>query len=239
MVCIYLCDDNPVILKTYQNIIKNIAKKREIPILLKCFTDGEQLLFDFDANPTTVDLIYLDILMDSMNGIEVGQRLRQMGCRAEIIYLTTTTKFVFNGYDVNAYHYILKDQVTTEKFEEIFVKVIALLEKKKKEIFRCTRKEDTRLIPFDSIYYFESFGRELTVHYDNTTFTFYSSLNKLMEKLDPNTFFRCHRSYVINLKHLNGIQAKDLVLTNSEKIPLGESYSQDLKLAFSSYLSNN
>lgn len=238
MICVYLCDDNPVILDKYQTIIKKIAKKNEIPVSVKCFSSGEQLLFNFEEDPNQADLIYLDILMDHMDGIEVGQHLRQMGCRAEIIYLTTSEDYVFNGYDVNAYHYILKDKVTSGKFEQIFVNVTALLERKKKDIFRCSKRGDIRLIPYDSIYYFECFGREITVHYENNTFSFYSSMNKLMEQLDKNIFFRCHRSYIINLKYLDGIHIGDLILTNTVHVPLGISYTEKLKLAYSSYLSN-
>lgn len=239
MIQIYLCDDNEILLKRYQKKLKHLAEKHEFSVSFSCFLSGEQLLFHLEENPNAMDIIFLDILMGKLNGIEVAKKLRAMGCDAEIIFLTSSEEFVFDSFDTSPLHYILKDIETEDsKLEEVFTKALLLALKKESEVFLCESAGQKKKIPLHRISFFEIRGRVVTVHFDNNTFDFYSEIDTIETTLKSKRFVRCHRSFVVNLRCIDSINKNEIVLTTGEVIPLGPTYARELKLSFSSSLSN-
>lgn len=137
MVTIFLCDDDEAILGSYSNKLKNLAEKNGIEINLNFFKSGESLLFYLFESTEKADIIYMDIIMGDLNGIETAKKIREIGCRAEIIFLTETEDYVYDAYDISPVHYLLKTKTSEEKFEEVFIRAIKRTEKKAKEIFVC------------------------------------------------------------------------------------------------------
>lgn len=238
MTTIYLCDDNEILLNRYRNQIAELAAKHSLEYCITTFSSGEQLLFDLNDNINKADIIYLDILMGQLNGLDVARQLRENGYSGEIIFLTSSEEFVFDSFDANPLYYILKDSSNEQsKLEESFLRAMNLTSKKATEVFVCTNRTETKQIPLHLISYFEIQSRVITLHYDNgKCFEFYSSMESLLDELDARIFVRCHRSFVINLKYIDTIEAKDVILTDGEKIPMGITFMKDLKLAFSKSL---
>ena len=236
MISVYLCDDNPVLLEKYQKILLKTAEKHNIRIKTKLFHHGEQLLFDLSEAPNEADIIYLDILMEPLNGIEAAKKLRNLGCRAEIIFLTSSEQYVFDSFEVSPMYYLLKEDTTVSKFEEIFLRAIGLLNKKQKEVFVCESGSVVKQIPLDSISYFEIKNRVVTVHFEGGEFDFYSSMERLENELKDRSFTRTHRSFMINLKYVDRIEKDEITLVTGERIPLGTTYAKAIKLAFSKHL---
>ena len=137
MVTIFLCDDDEAILGSYSNKLKNLAEKNGIEINLNFFKSGESLLFYLFESTEKADIIYMDIIMGDLNGIETAKKIREIGCRAEIIFLTETEDYVYDAYDISPVHYLLKTKTSEEKFEEVFIRAIKRTEKKAKEMFVC------------------------------------------------------------------------------------------------------
>lgn len=147
MVTIFLCDDDEAILGSYSNKLKNLAEKNGIEINLNFFKSGESLLFYLFESTEKADIIYMDIIMGDLNGIETAKKIREIGCRAEIIFLTETEDYVYDAYDISPVHYLLKIKTSEEKFEEVFLRAIKRTEKKAKEIFVCEYGGNIKVIP--------------------------------------------------------------------------------------------
>lgn len=86
MITIFLCDDNSQAVERYSTLIKRIAEKNQINITLSVFYSGESLIFHTSDSPDLPDIIYLDVLMGSLNGINTAKQLRELGCNAEIVF---------------------------------------------------------------------------------------------------------------------------------------------------------
>ncbi|MFA6847922.1 MAG: response regulator [Lachnospiraceae bacterium] len=108
MLNVFLCDDNEVLLTRYKKILTAIAKKHDHDVRFSLFTSGESLIFNLADSPNDADIIFLDILMGKVNGIDTARQLRAAGCTAEIIFLTSSDEFVFESFDTSPLHYILK-----------------------------------------------------------------------------------------------------------------------------------
>ena len=237
MINIFLCDDNEVYLARYQETINSLAKKYNIPVDIKIFTNGESLLFNIEEDITKPDIIYLDIVMDNINGIQLAKKLRKIDCTAEIIFISSSDDYVFESFDVEPLHYIVKgSRNKKEKFEEIFLKAINIAKKKDAERFLCRCKGVNKSIKLREITHFIIEGRKVKVFYENTSFEFYATIEKLLVNLPTNTFVRCHRSVIVNIRYVETFTATTAVLSTGEELMIGGLYINEFKKAFSNNL---
>ncbi|HAX53091.1 MAG TPA: DNA-binding response regulator [Lachnospiraceae bacterium] len=238
MLKIALCDDNSDTAGMYAELINQVAKKHQIKIELSCFYSGESLLFRYMDMPEEVDIVYLDILMDKMDGMETARKLRDHNCKAQIVFLTSYEDYVYEAFDVNAVHYLLKDDTSTSKFEKTFLKAVELVSKKEDELFCFEFDGKTGVVPIRDISHFEICRRLVTIHYDNgKKAKFYASMSQLENKLSDYNFVRSHRSFLVHLPYIAVFQQQELLLKTGEVVPIGTTYMRSLKEAFSEYIS--
>ena len=187
-------------------------------------------------HPNEVDIIYLDILMGKMNGVETARRLREIGCLAQIIFLTTSDEYVFEAFEVEPFYYIVKDDMTVRKFKEIFLKVKDSVRLKEEDFISVTSNGAKEKLKLDSILYFEVQNRVITVHMRDSEFSYYSRLEEVEELLAERGFVRIHRSYLVNCYYIKKLSRNGLVLNNETELPVSEKYSQNVQQQFSKYL---
>ena len=237
MLHIVLCDDDPAIISRYKELLAQLAEKHRMEYKLSCFGNAEQLLFALDDIQFGVDILYLDVQMDRLNGIEAAKKLRSSGCRAQIIFLTNAREYVFESFDVSPLQYLLKGDTSIEKFEEVFLRAASLSRQESAELFDCERGAERMAIPIREITYFEVTKRIVTVHYDGGTFDFYSSMSELEGRLLPRGFVRTHRAFLVNLARIRRLGQEDILLTSGETVPLGRTHIKNVKDVLSRFLS--
>ena len=238
MYTIFLCDDIQETLDEYASLIKTIAEKNQIQVTISSFSSGEQLLFHLSDSPGQADIIYMDILMLQLNGIETARRLRDSGCQSEIIFLTTSDEYVFEAFDVTPVQYLLKGETTPERFESVFLKAISRIQKKGSDIFLCESQGVQKVLSVSSISFFEITKRIVTVQYNGSEeFSFYSSMENIENQLSGKGFVRVHRSYIVNLSYIVMFQQNAVYLKTGTVIPLGVTYIKQVRKAFSDYIS--
>lgn len=237
MLKIVLCDDNHHSNKEYAELISKIAEKNQLEIVISCFESGESLLFHYSDTLDQIDILYLDIFMNETNGIETAQKLRDYGCKAQIIFLTSFEDYVYEAFDVNAVQYLLKDNTSFEKFELVFLKAAKLASKRFEKLFTFEFDGETGVIPIDQISYFEIWQRLVTVHYGNgETAKFYDSMEHVEQRLREKGFVRSHRSFLVHLPYIAMFGHQSLLLKTGEVVPVGGTYIQTLKRTFSDYI---
>lgn len=237
MLKIVLCDDNSHTVRKYAALISQIADKNNLEITLSCFDSGESLLFHYADIPEQIDILYLDILMDQTDGMETARRLRECGCKAQIIFLTSCEDYVYDAFDVNAVHYLIKDDISLEKFERIFLKAVKAVSIREEGLFTFEFDGETSVLPIRQIAYFEIWQRLVTVHCgDGKTGKFYGRMEQLEERLRCKDFVRSHRSYLVHLPYIAMFRHQSLLLKTGEEIPVGGTYMQNLKRTFSDYI---
>lgn len=239
MINIYLCEDNEILLNKYKNEISSLLSNEQIPFFIHTFLNAESLIFNIFDNLHEVDIIYLDIEMGETNGIEAAKKIRDMKYYGEIIFLTSCSEYVFDSFDVDPLHFIVKNKIDSDKFKTILLKAVNKAEKKSKEYFDFEIKGTLQRIPFHEIYFFEVHNRIVTINLNQSQESFYFTMDKLEEKVSEKGFVRCHRSYIVNLNHIIELKKDFLKLTNGTIIPIGNTYLKNLKSTFSKSLSSN
>lgn len=238
MIVVYLCDDNEAIRAFYKKELLKIAKKSNEEISIREFSSGESLIFTLEHHPSTADIIYLDIVMPGINGIETAKKLRGFGCTSEIIFLTSEEKYVFESFDVLPTNYIVKSSTTSSNFEKIFTKAVNNTYNKTKDFFTCKKGSITNRIPLSEIYYFEVSNRVIQLHSSKEVFSFYDSMNAFEERLVDSNFIRTHRAFLVNLHAVRSISSDHLIIVNGEKIPVGRTYHLAVQENISKYLAS-
>ena len=232
---IALCDDNEQDLNYYSDLICTLAKEKNIAIEVVRFETGEQALFHISNNEKPIDILLLDIHMPGINGIETGLKLRQapFHFHGEIVFVTVSSDYAIDAFDVQAFHYIVKGITSTEKTNAILTNALNKAVEKEQEFILLKGIGEYRNIPIQSIYYFEVFQRIITVHYDNNEqFEFYSSIGKLEITVLPKGFLRIHRSYIVSVSQIKTFNSTSLTLMNGKELPVGRKYLPNLKTAF-------
>lgn len=222
-----VCDDDANIREHYTEWIKLVAEKEGISVLVDRFEKGSQLLFSMLDKKMEYDIIFLDIFMPGQGGIDLGEELRKGGFVGFIIYLTRSEDYMLPAFDVGASNYIIKgEEYDNDRFEKVLIKTFKKVEDRRRKYILLNSVDEHRNVPIDSIQYFEVSKHICYVHYGKgEVFEFSSSLGKLSTMLVSYNFERAHKSFLVNCAMVKSYTSKELVMKNSDVVPLGRKYS--------------
>lgn len=240
MLKIAFCDDDTNAINKYAELISNIAKKHQVEIELLYFDSGVSLMSYYMEVSEQLDIIYLDIQMDTMNGLDTACKLREKGFQSHIVFLTNFEEYVFNAFDVKAENYLLKKDFSSDKFEEVFLKIQKLNLEREKKIFSYSFAGNIKIVDLQKIAYFEIWKNRIAVHLiDGVTDRFYDSMDNLEQQLKGKCFIRVHRSYLVPLSSIAMFRNNTLLLKTGEKIPIGTTYIKKVEKLLSEYIANH
>ncbi|WP_053986033.1 LytR/AlgR family response regulator transcription factor [Niameybacter massiliensis] len=239
MIKIAICDDELLYIDKIESILNLIAHKNILEITIDKYQSGETLLASINNSNVSYDLIFLDILLGSTNGIQIAKLLKPLSPQTRIIFLTSSSEYVFEGYDVEAFHYLLKPP-NTEKIEELLLKYLSILSSKDIFYFPVKTKQGIENFLLTEITFFETFNRIITMHLKNgQSRTFYAKLDDLEIQLNTSGFIRSHRSYLVALKYIQEIKYNEIYLTTNQVIPISRRNITSIKNLFFEYLMQN
>ncbi len=221
---IFICDNCAEQTSLCKKTLQHLANRHGVHAKIRSFPSCEALLFEAEDSYATLDLVYLEINMPGLNGLETAKRLREIGYLGDIVFFTVTPDFAIQGYDVNALHYVLKDKTSAEKFEEIFLRAYARKQRRESEVLVLTCAGESRCVPLEDIRYFEIQQRIVTVVYADQRFEFYSTMMRLEEQLFNKGFVRTHKSFLVNKRFIRSIDSARVLLDTDEELPVGKRY---------------
>ena len=228
LINIAVVDDEGNIREQIKELIcKHVSERTNVDT----YSSGEELL----AAQKAYHIIFLDIQMNGMNGMETARMLTQDGNiqrESILIFITAIKEYVFEAFDVAAFHYLLKP-LEERKFADVFEKALAEVYKRKKQnaeqIFIKTRNRNLTLKENDVIY-IESRGKKVEIYTVKEIIEIYASMNELETQLNKN-FYRCHRGYLVNIAFVAEYFKDRILLRNGEGVILSkEKYGEFVKV---------
>ncbi|MDD3168952.1 MAG: response regulator transcription factor [Eubacteriales bacterium] len=170
---------------------------------ISTYTSGRSLLDDLDESAIVFDLLFLDIYMPGINGIETAAKIRGKMKDVMIIFVSSSNEHYPEAYDVFAFNYIMKP-VNREKLNAVLDQALMSITKERREQFSFTYKSVTSRVYCRDILYLESSDKIVLFHMQNkTTLKCYGKLDELLKKLPEGFFIRCHQSFAVNLFHIS------------------------------------
>lgn len=217
-----VCDDEILECCSMAGKIRGILEEMKIPCTLRQFHSGQELLRAVED----FDIIFLDILMKDLDGMRTARLFRERESDKILIFVSSSREYVFEAYDVEAFQYLLKP-VDGGKLKRVLQRAVLKLEKRPQEFIIINKERQSKKLFLDNILYFEIRGRRIDVHGADGIFTYYGQIGTLEGQLCRKGFFRCHKSYLINLKYVDGYNRQEAILGNGEKIVIAKRRYED------------
>lgn len=228
---IAICDDE----KHYVSKIKELMTKCCIDskkLVFYEFKNGEDFLIAYE--PKKYGIIVLDIEMDRLSGLDVAKQIRKSDSTVIIAFLTSHQEFAVDGYEVNAFRYLLKGQP-----DEMYIRQLTSIFNEYKQThitFPVQTKNVVYNVSVSDIQYFEVFKRMIVVHTATDKYEFYGKISDIENDERLIDFVKPHKSYYVNLAFIDHIEADVIIMSNGEKVLVSRNYKQTITEQFLSYM---
>lgn len=230
---IAICEDRAEDMGNLMDILYVSADQNKISAKpqISTFPSGESFIEEFKEGD--YDLIFLDIFMKDMTGMDTAKLIRRIDSDCAIVFTTTSKDFAIEGYKVDALDYIIKPA----KDEEIIQLITKYLDSKKEKegpfitVIADYRKVDVTL---SKIVYIEVIDKYCIFHTTERDIKSRMSMNELVDKLSR-PFLRCHRSYMVNLDYVKDI-TEDFIMKNGDVVYIRKNDYAHIKEEYLKYL---
>ena len=230
MLNIAIVDDELMFLKQLHRKIETIGL---FDYKIYEFQSGEEFLINFEKGK--YDIIILDVEMSGINGLQTAERIRINDKSVIIAFLTNYSEFAVQGYEVNAFRYILKSQpeyLYEKQLNSIFDEY-----KQKFKMYSYTNQNMSFKYKLIDIVYFEVYNRQILLHTVTDNVEYYASLSDIYEELKDFNFIKPGKSCVVNLEHIRRIDKNNLIMSNGDKILIGRAYKKEVVSQYLNFMS--
>ena len=230
---IAICEDEEVFAAAHEKMCRDIFDKLNIEHNVTIFRSSEEFLDVCNKQQAQYDLLLLDIMMDSINGVELARKIREVDKNAVIIFMTSSHDYALQGYDVNALHYLLKP-IDADVLERLIQ--VAYNEKFQDNFIVIKMGEQRLRIPVDDIMCLETTGRRVEITLVDKVVYYSGKLSNLLMELPTDRFVRCHQAFAVNIKNIRELNRQEAIAVNGRKIPVSRTYTGDIKKVFMKHI---
>lgn len=222
MLRIGICDDQVTARDALRFQLEKILVTKTEEIVYE-FGSGDSAVKWLRSHPGEIDLLFLDMEMDGLSGLETAAEIRSFNQELLIVFATSYTDYVFDGYQVNALDYLIKPMDLT-RLQRVIDRIRDLLVKKHISYFTFKNADGSYRIPYSEICYFYSEKRKVYLVTAQKEYDFYAQLNNLADSLD-NDFVRIHQRYLVNPVYVSKI-SNALVTVGEKELPLSRAHRE-------------
>lgn len=232
---IAVCDDEVLFLeKIKQYMEKNY---RNLDTEIDYFVSAEELLFQAKKG-RKYHLGILDIEMEKMDGMTLARQLKELDEDMEIIFLTSHRELALEGYEVKALRFLVKP-IQEEKLAEAIFSAKKILEKRyQKLLFVQENTEEIYLKP-EEIYFIEAADKQIKIVTKDREIMGKMGIAQAEKLLPGELFFRCHRSFLVNLSHIRSIDGERILCSDGKEAYVSRLRKKELKAAMELYIREN
>lgn len=207
------------------------CQKNNLEVKLDVFRDGESFL---KAYKFQYDLIFMDIDLPKINGIDTSEELRKKDNEVTLVIISNSPRYAIDGYSVNASDFILKP-ISGTILNEKMKRLIKIIQYKQSKNINIALKNNI-VIKSKDILYIEVIGHNIVYHTNLKTITCRGTLKEAKDKLKSESFFRINYSILLNLDFVMSIDGYNCHLTNGETLYISRNRKKDFNLIFSRFL---
>lgn len=223
-----VCDDEKIVFEEVERLLRIFCEKDQVKYRLSFYDSSEKLIKDNE----NLNCLLLDIQMPEMDGIELARFLRKKGKKYPIIILTGREDRYKEAFEIGAFRFLTKPIVQEEFFMSLeAVKKRSLLETEV-EVY-CDRS--SYKVKVCEILYITSYKSHSLIYSEREEYRSEYSLKQWMKQLDPRMFYKCHKSYIVNLAMIDTIENGYANLINGEKVEVSRREQVALRKAYMQY----
>ncbi len=196
-------------LKTY---LMQYQKEQDIPLKISVFTDGEEILRDYQP---IYDIILFDIEMSKVNGMDAAEQVRLMDSDVVLMFITNMANYALRGYEVGALDFVMKP-ITYYTFSMRFTRAIKRVKQKEQQQILITLPDGVKKLGIQEIYYVEVQNRMLHYHTVSGEYVVRGTMSSVEDGLSSYGFVRCNHWYIVNLMHVSQVRGNVAIVGDHE-----------------------
>ena len=233
-----ICDDEPSIITTIVKYLNHYELAYDIDFEISTFTNAKQLLQTYN-NPGVFHILFLDVEMPEMSGIELATAIREIPDRnVHIVFVSSYPEYMKDSFNVQAFQYLTKP-ISEKDFTLELNRIVKDLKQSLATKLIVSTSMDEELVFLDEIIYIKSVNskkKQLTYVLKDRTIDSIGKISDLEKTLQSSGFACPSQGYLIHLQHLNLIRKNELLLSNGDIIPLSRRKERPLREYFNEQL---
>lgn len=233
MLLVSIVDSHEKDVAHLQGLISDYFRRTGVAYAEQVYKNGMEFIRSSDNS----DIVFMDIQLNRLDGLETARIMRKLGSEAQLIFVTRSAEFAIRGYEVDALDFILKP-AGKSNIAFALDKAIKHLERRSSVSLAIKLPNGLASLSSNDITYVEVFDHNLVYHTTKGDFNVRGRLSDVYEKLDPERFMICNRSFIVNLRYVSGIWS-DYVLIGDTKISVSKSHRKEILARFSAFLEGN
>lgn len=231
MIRVAIVEDSKESAEHLKQAIARYGKENDIDFTVSCFYSGIDFISDYAA---VYDLVFMDIDMPYMNGLETAKKMRELDSLVSLIFVTNLANYAIRGYEVNAANFIVKP-VRYESFCSKVGREIARIRENNERCLLVTTRTGKAKVRYSDIYYITVNGRYVTLHTKSGEMEMHISMKELEKMMEGSSFIRGDNSSMVNLMYVTSVGV-DGAIVNGVLVPCSRNRRKALLDAFTLYL---
>ena len=231
MINVVIVEDEQVAFQQVNGYLDQYARETGEQFRVIHYFDVLTMLDEYKPN---IDIVFMDIELPHMNGLEGCRKLRELDESVTIIFITNMAQYAVNGYEVNAFDFVVKP-VTYPEFAMKLRRTLQKIALQEGASIGFTTKDGIQKLPVSRIAYIESIRHLIVIHTDDECFETYGTLKGIEEKLPGDRFIRCNSGFLVNLRYVERVQGYTVYVKGCG-LPISRAKKKDFMEALNNYL---
>lgn len=232
MIHIAIVEDEKIYMRQLEEYVERYREENDCEIKISRFTDGDEILAEYKGD---YDIILMDIQMRFVDGMSAAEQIREMDSEVIIMFITNMVQYAVRGYEVDALDYIVKP-VEYFAFSQKLNRAIERMKKKEHKFISIPLEDGVQKLELENIYYVESQGHAMRYHTKKGDYISRGIMKELEEVLIPYGFFRSGKSFLVNMKYVDGMKANFCIICG-ETLPVSRMKRKSFMEALTQYMS--
>ncbi len=223
-----ICDDSADARCALRGTLEQIMETQGLECQIFEFSSGEGILKWMEKHAGELELVFLDMEMGTLSGMETARKLRDMDSGLQLVFVTGYDQYVFEGYSVGALGYLMKP-ASYEKLSDIMDRAVITFLREEDKTFLCRSRDTLYRIPKRNILYFSSDRRQVSCVTTGKTYTFYGKLDDVTDNIGRG-FIRIHQRYLVRAEAVDRLDGNEVFIGDTP-LPVSRAYRTSVMAA--------